>query len=135
MEEAALRILIVEDDPVSCAVMRKLMEPFGAIDSAADGAEALGKFRARRNMEEPYDLVMLDIMMPGLNGREVLREIRLGEEREGLAEAKCAKIVMVTALSSLNDVVESFRGQCDGYLTKPVSKRQLEQVLGAVGLK
>lgn len=128
-----MRILVVEDDHVSRSILTKLLEPYGQIDTAVDGTEALGKYTGQKKIGNSYELIMLDIMMPGLDGREVLREIRRIEESEGVSAAGGVKIVMVTALASYENVSQAFRDQCDGYLTKPVSKKQLEQALDAIG--
>jgi len=61
-------------------------------------------------------------MMPGVDGREVLREIRRLEEGMGYTTLSGVKIVMTTALSNYHDVAAAFRDQCDGYIAKPVQR-------------
>lgn len=128
-----MRIMVVEDDYVSRKILTRLIEDWGQVDTAVDGTEALGKFRSAIKIGAPYDLICLDIMMPGMDGREVLREIRRMEELEGVTTLGGVKIVMVTALSTYDNVSAAFRDQCDGYLAKPVTRKQLETTLAALG--
>lgn len=128
-----MRILVVEDDYVSRTILSKLVEDWGVVDTAVDGTEAVGKFRSAMKIGSPYDLICLDVMMPGMDGREVLREIRAHEEYEGITTLGGVKIVMVTALSTYDNIAGAFRDQCDGYLTKPVTRKQLETTLAAIG--
>lgn len=130
-----MRILLVEDDHVSRKVLSLMLAPFGEVDTAIDGSEAVGKFTSSRKAGIPYDLICLDVMMPGMDGREVLREIRRLEEQEGHTTLTGVKIVMVTALASYDNIAGAFRDQCDGYLTKPVTKKQLETTLATLGFK
>lgn len=128
-----MRILVVEDDYVSRKVLAAMLAPWGEVDTAVDGTEALGKIDAAKRMSAPYDLICLDIMMPGLDGREVLKEVRKEEERQGVAPLAGIKIVMVTAISSYSEVASAFREQCDGYVAKPINASQLEATLVSIG--
>lgn len=128
-----MRILIVEDDHVGREVLSAMLMRYGQVDTAVDGSEALGKFKSSRKIGQPYDMIFLDIMMPGLDGREVLREIRRLEELEGMTTLQGVKVVMATAISDYQSVSESFRDQCDGYLTKPISRKQVESILASFG--
>ena len=120
-----MRILIVEDDFVSRRFLTALLSPYGECDVAVNGVEAITAFRAARSEGSPYDLVCLDIMMAGMDGHEVLRTMRAEEEAVGPRAMKEAKIVMTTALSAKEHVMGAFKGQCDGYVVKPIDKGKL----------
>ena len=64
-------------------------------------------------------------MMPGMDGQEALREIRIQEEKRGVLYADGAKIVMTTALDDTKSVFSAFHELCDSYLTKPLRKETL----------
>lgn len=93
---------------------------------ADDGEQALEMFRKAYLHSEGYDLITLDIDMPGLNGHEVLKRIReyvpqIKEYKQG----KEPKILMVTNMKSHTDYTYSLREGCEGYLRKPIRPQNL----------
>lgn len=107
-----VKILIVDDEERIREMIREYtaLEGF-AIDEAADGAEALAKFR-----QEKYDLVILDIMMPKMDGWSVCREIR---------KVSQVPIVMLSARGEEYDKLFGFELGVDDYLVKPFSPKEL----------
>lgn len=120
-----MRTLIVEDDFTSRLLMQKFLEPYGATHVAINGKEAVEAARAALTAGEPYDLICLDIMMPGMDGQAALKEIRRAEEDAGIMIGDGARIIMTTALHDGGNVRTAFREQCDGYLVKPIEKAKL----------
>lgn len=129
-----MRILVVEDDFTSRTLLNKLASRYGEAEVAADGREAVQAFTQAVEDGSPYDLVLLDIMMPLLDGHQVLNRMRELEEARGLAGLAGAKVVMVTALDDYATIMKSFRGQCEGYIVKPVTAEGLEKQLREIGL-
>ncbi|MEW6217910.1 MAG: response regulator [Thermodesulfobacteriota bacterium] len=130
-----MRILIAEDDFVSRAVLQEMLAPFGVCHSAVDGREAVAAFAAALDRGEPYDLVCLDIMMPGLDGQEALREIRRLEAQRGIGGRALVKVVMTTALDDAKNIMQAFmQGHCEGYLVKPIDRKRLRDELARLGL-
>jgi two-component system chemotaxis response regulator CheY len=121
----AMKTLIVEDDFTSRLLMQELLKGFGLPHIAVDGQEAVEAVRLALNAGEPYNLICLDIMMPGLDGQQALREIRAMEEEMGIFSSDGAKIIMTTALADMHNKIGAFSGLCDGYLTKPIHKQKL----------
>ena len=102
-----MRILLVEDEPVAARMLAKgLREQGYAVDAAADGDRAL-----YQQSINDYDLVILDVMLPGKDGFEVCRTIR--EEGSGVP------ILMLTARDSVDDRIVGLDSGADDYLTKP----------------
>ena len=102
-----MRILVVEDDPAAAAVLSKgLREHTYAVDVAADGSTALEQASIN-----DYDLIVLDVLMPGINGLEVCRRLR--------AEGIAAPILMLTARGEPDQRVEGLDVGADDYLAKP----------------
>jgi DNA-binding response OmpR family regulator len=102
-----MRILIVEDDVMIADLLRRgLSEQHYVIDVASDGDDGLDLA-----LSNDYDLVILDVMLPRMNGRELCREVR----REGVM----TPILMLTGLGSSHDVITSLDMGADDYLTKP----------------
>ncbi|MFP4014003.1 MAG: response regulator [Chitinispirillaceae bacterium] len=119
-----MRILVVEDDMVSIKIMEKMLESYGDVDVVADGAEAVRMFDSGLE-SDPYDVVFLDIMLPEMDGQEVLKSIRKKEEKCGIFGSDGVKIIMTTALDDSRNVLQAFRAQCEGYLVKPISKDKI----------
>ena len=109
------RVLIVDDDPLIRGVVRAVLED-GAYDleEAASGEEAL---RSARRF--PPHLVLLDVMMPGMNGFEVAQRFREDPELKG------AVIVMLTAKDAPEDRARGMDSGADAYFTKPFSPLEL----------
>ncbi len=120
-----MKTLIVEDDFSSRLMLQELLKNMGPSHVAVNGKEALDAVREAFKTKEPYDLICLDIMMPKMDGQQALKEIRGLEEEHGREAGQGAKVIMTTALSDKNSIMEAFRQQCDGYLVKPIDKAKL----------
>jgi two-component system, chemotaxis family, chemotaxis protein CheY len=128
-----MKCLIVDDEIFCREFVATLLRSTADCDQAGGGEEALDKFTEALSSEEPYDLVIMDIMMPGISGHDAAKAIRQMEKERGLA--KRVNIVMLTALNSANDAMESFcNSQSAAYLVKPVSKDGLFNVVSKLGL-
>jgi DNA-binding response OmpR family regulator len=106
------RILTVEDDERIRTALRLALEDEGwEVDEVASGEEALVAFG-----RVPADVVLVDIMLPGIDGFDICRAIRKSSD---------VPIVMITARSDTHDVVAGLEAGADDYLTKPFSPREL----------
>ena len=101
-----MRVLIAEDDFASRKFMLRFFEKYGECDVTVDGKEAVEAFKMALEIDEPYDLICLDIMMPEMDGHQALKMIRRIEEENNISEDDRVKIVMTTALSLLKMVVQ-----------------------------
>ena len=128
-----MRILIAEDDFVGRRILQKYLAPFGICEIAVNGEEALAAFSLAWKEGEPYRLIFLDIMMPKMDGKEVLKNIRNMEKEKGVPEQDRAKILMTTALSDPTNVQEAIKSQCNDYLVKPIEKNKLLEKLKKLG--
>lgn len=120
----SLKILVVDDEPSARALIKRLLERFGTVDEADNGLEAVLLFRSALMAAEPYDLVSLDVMMPGMDGQAALECMR-GLEYTHRA-ARAAKILMISAVDHLNCIVSTSRHGADGYLVKPIKPLLVE---------
>lgn len=115
-----MRILIVEDEFNLADVIRKSLEKEKyVIDISGDGEEAL--YNIRSNI---YDLVILDIMLPGMDGFEILKKMR----EEDIA----SKVIMLTAKSMLDDKLEGLQNGANDYITKPF---HIEELVARVNIQ
>jgi two-component system chemotaxis response regulator CheY len=126
-----LKFLIIEDEFISRTLLKEILEPFGDCHTATNGDDAVKVLQHCYDTPgDSYDLVCLDIMMPGKNGHEVLKELRQLEMRKGIRGEKTTKVFMVTALDDTKNITEAMViGRCTAYLTKPVSRVKLEEQL------
>jgi len=108
-----VRVLVVEDEKkVASFIAKGLSEESYAVDVAYDGEE--GAFMA---LENDYDLIVLDLMLPKLDGMEVLKKIREAQ--------KAVPVLILTAKDSIEDIVAGLEGGSDDYLTKPFAFAEL----------
>ena len=108
-----MRILIVEDDRGISAMIRRGLEQAGyVVDSAADGARGLNMALAR-----PYSAIVLDIMLPGMDGWTVCQELRTRRNQ--------TPILMLTARDEVQDRIKGLDAGADDYLPKPFDFREL----------
>lgn len=129
-----MRILIADDDEVCCQALLMYVSLLGEVDIAGTGAAAIGSVRTALDQDRPYGLIFLDILMPGIDGQEVLRQIRSLEAQRGLLGLSGAKVVMTTCLDDRKQVMSAFRSQAEAYLLKPVDPAKLRQVLRDYGI-
>ncbi|MFP3983648.1 MAG: response regulator [Desulfurivibrionaceae bacterium] len=124
-----MKILITDDNIVSRKIISNFLNRYGRVDETASGLEAVDLVQKAIGENENYDFVFLDIIMPNMDGREVLTAIRTLEKEAGLTGRQRAKIVMITVLVNQDAVYESIRRQADGYLIKPVTREKIEAEL------
>jgi DNA-binding response OmpR family regulator len=113
------RILIAEDEAPLRSLVRMSLEAIGHyVTAVSDGEEALKAFAA-----EPFDLVILDIMMPRIDGFDACREIRMRSD---------VPIIMLTALGGTDDMVKGFEMGADDYIAKPFSFKEVQARIHAI---
>lgn len=113
------RILVVDDEDRIRRLLRMYLEREGYwIDEAEDGEMAL-----KKGMEIDYDLILLDLMLPGMDGVDVCRELR---------NKKSTPVIMLTARGEETNRVEGFEVGADDYVVKPFSPRELVHRVKAV---
>lgn len=120
-----MKTLIVDDDFVCRLLLQELLKNYGPCHTAVNGRETVEAVRMALDGAEPYNLICLDIMMPEMDGQQALKEIRELESQQGRVAKLGARILMTTALHDKDNIMQSFRAQCDGYLVKPIDKRKL----------
>jgi two-component system, chemotaxis family, chemotaxis protein CheY len=120
-----MKTLIVEDDPTSRLLLHTILRGYGECELAADGKEALAALLRAEKAKQPFQLVCLDIMMPDIDGKEVLDTLRGLERASGRLPETWSKVVMTTARDDVNTVGTSYYNLCDRYLIKPIDKAKL----------
>ncbi|OAI43570.1 hypothetical protein AYO38_10600 [bacterium SCGC AG-212-C10] len=116
-----MHLLLVEDERRLAVAVRRVLEEEGhVVDLVGDGADALAQARA-----EEYDLILLDVMLPSLNGYEIAKRLR--------AANNGTPILMLTARDSVQDRVQGLDAGADDYLVKPFALAELLARVRAFG--
>lgn len=119
-----MRALIVEDDFGSRHLLQAYLKDLATVDVAVDGEEGMEAFKLAWSENEPYDLILLDIMMPKMDGQACLKEIRELEHKMGVRQKDEVPVIMTTALEDPKNVIEAFhKGGATGYIVKPIDKQ------------
>jgi len=124
-EEAALKkkILVIEDEVHIQRLVKMLLEKNGyEVDAASDGEAGLTKL----NSDVSFDLVLLDIMMPGMDGLQVLRALKAS------SSTKHIKVVLLSALGMENVVLQGVKLGAKDYIRKPFHPQELVERIGKI---
>ncbi len=111
------RILIVDDNFANRQLLLEIVSDHAACDEVDGGRAAVERVKASLT-GQPYDLILLDIAMPDVDGLNVLRQVRELEDGMGRKPEERVPVVIITAYKEL--FVEAFRLGCTDYLTKPI---------------
>ncbi len=113
MNQRKARILVVEDDAALLQGLQDVLVFNGYdVEGAEDGGQGL-----KTGLQNPYDLILLDVMLPSINGFAICKEIRKKKPNQG--------IIMITAKGSEDDIVTGFKAGADDYIPKPFSLREV----------
>ncbi len=115
IDACKISVLIVDDIPINVTLIEKMLKPFHfVIEKANDGQTALDIVA-----DNKPDLILLDLMMPGINGYDVIKQLRAKEETKQLP------IIVISALNSNEDVVKGYDLGANDFLTKPIIMNRL----------
>jgi two-component system chemotaxis response regulator CheY len=120
-----LRILAVDDDRASLLILKTFLSRYGDCDVAVNGREAVEAFRSASERGQRYDLICMDIRMPEMDGREAVRQVRALEETDHISPTCGAKIIIMTAVDDMQEMIGCYEDFSDAYLIKPVSLASL----------
>jgi len=118
-EEHNFRVLAVDDSPLMRTFLQNKLAPYGiSPEFAASGEEALFKIS-----KQHFDLIFLDVMLPGMDGYDVCKMIKKNKDNNLM------KVVMLTSKDKTFDRIRGTMAGCDGYLTKPVDELKLRAII------
>ena len=121
MPNQARRILVVDDLPINRELLEDMLVPLGyQVFQAPDGETALQMVR-----EISPDVILMDIMMPRMDGFEAARRLKQDEE------TKAIPIVMVTALQAVGDRIKALEAGANDFLSKPVDRSELQATVNS----
>lgn len=124
------RILITDDSSYQRALLRNVLEAYGEVSEAAGGREACRLFAQALDRGRPFDLILMDILMPGMDGHEALRTLNDIQEQAGIAIEDRVKVVMVSSMDDPANMMQAqFEEGAAAYVTKPFDHALLVETL------
>ena len=131
-----MKCLIVEDELQSRHILKELLSSFGGCDIAVNGQEAIDSFRLAHESKRPYDVILMNVTMPVVDGLTALREIRSLEKGMEMPPGLMVKVVMMTAPDDPRTVIKAFKeGEANSFLVKPITQKKLDKEMATLMLK
>jgi two-component system chemotaxis response regulator CheY len=130
-----LRILIVEDSEFQRLHLKKILSGYGVCDQAENGDQAVEMARQALASGKFYDLIVMDILMPGTDGHAALKKIVEMQFSAGIDQDKKAKVIMLSSLSDPENILTAqFDEGADIYITKPYEPEIVVESLANLNL-
>lgn len=129
-----LRILVVEDEAVSAEALTALLSGQGTCVLKGSAEEGLAELRLAADAGCPFNLVCLDVRLPGMSGLDALRAIRAWESDRGVLLGRGVPVIMTTVCRDPHTVFGAFNSGCEQYLVKPIGAGPLAMALVSLGL-
>ena len=129
-----MRILIIDDEMVSRTKLELIMEYFGDCETLESGDDALAVFHQAHREKKPFDLIMLDINLPGMDGIQLLSAFRQAEKELGIEKPHQARILMTSAYRDKQRIIASVQSGCDDYIGKPFNLELIRYKLNKLGI-
>ena len=129
-----MRILVVDDDAPNLKLLTDIASKMGECEGAGGGQEALSAFKKAWEDWRPFNLIFLDVLMPDLDGREVLLKIREIEKEKKVSEQHQVRVIMVTGVSEEETVMDCLRNGCDEFIVKPIDILLVLEKMKKLGL-
>lgn len=131
-----MKSLVVDDELVSRSKLKKIMESYGPCDTVEDGDQAVLAVIRALNLGEPYEVILMDLMMPIMDGHEALKRIRAIEGERRVEPGKEARVIVVSCLEDQKNVCQAFfKGLASVYVTKPVNRESVQTALRSLNLE
>ena len=129
-----MRTLIVEDVHFLALILQRIIEPYSKADFAENGAVAIDKYTKAFTKGKAYDLICLDLLLPEMDGFEVLRNLRQFEDDFNITPDKRTKVLVISTFNDHKTVAKARAAGCDSYIAKPFRKDRVLQTIEKLGL-
>ena len=125
-----MKILVVDDEVISRKKLLAILGKYAECEMASSGEQALEMFQKSLDAGAPYKLITMDVLMPGISGKETVEKIRKIEADRGINSMDdSVKILMISASDDGKTIFTSFRKGCEAYLVKPFDADSILQKL------
>lgn len=129
-----MKFLVIDDDHVSRMKMQAILESFGDCFAVKNGRDGLSAFSKDLNKDRSIEVITLDITMPGMDGIEVLHNIREIEKKNKILKEDRVTVIMVTSHSKKDDIITCLQAGCNDYVIKPFSIESIDIKLNKLGI-
>jgi len=130
-----VKCLIVEDELKSRHILKEQLSSICECDVAVNGQEAIDSFRLAHESKRPYDVILMNVTMPVVDGLTALREIRSLEKGMEMPPGLMVKVVMMTAPDDPRTVIKAFKeGEANSFLVKPITQKKLDKEMATLML-
>jgi two-component system chemotaxis response regulator CheY len=130
-----VRFLIVDDDESIHLFLHVLLAPYGECSTATTGERAIEMFVRARDEGHPFDAVLMDILMPGMDGHQAAERMRAKEKEDGVAEDDSFKLAMITCVVDDTSVDRAFfNTRACIYIVKPLDRHKVISELKEHGI-
>ncbi len=122
-----MRVLVVDDCFFTRVKLKNMLCPYGDCDGSPNGEVALRLFEQAHNECVPYELITMDLDLPGMKGIDVVSRMRLWEREREVPAA--ARVIMISSSDEPKSILASLGNGCEWFLLKPVKQEKLEEAL------
>lgn len=130
------KCLVVDDDELSRELIVHYLDGYAVCDTASNGREAVEKVQASHEIGAPYSLIILDILMPEMDGHEAGKTIRSFEKNLGIPLKNQVKIIVLSSVNTPQEIMQSFMTiNPAAHLVKPVEPGKFRETLTKVGVR
>lgn len=130
-----IRCLVVDDDELGRELIAHYLAGVAECDMAENGTQGVDKFRQAFEGGTPYDLILLDIVMPEMDGHTAAKEIRSIEKEWGVPVTEGVNIIVLSSLNTPHDVIQAYvSARSAAHLVKPLHPEKLLTTLGKMGI-
>lgn len=130
-----LKILLVDDSKSAQQKIYSILSKYGKCDQASNGVEAVEYFISSVKDNSPYDLIIMDVVMPMMDGFEATKVIMSIQEKENIPEEERAKIIMLTSKADPANMMKAqYEIGVSTYITKPFEEETLVEAMNNLGL-
>lgn len=130
-----IKCLVVDDDELGRELLAFYLDGIAHCDMAENGVQAVQKFRTAFESGVPYELIILDIVMPEMDGHSAAIEIRQIEKEWGVAVNEGVNIIVLSSLHTPSDVIQAYvSARSAAHLVKPVKSEKLLRTLVKLGI-
>jgi two-component system, chemotaxis family, chemotaxis protein CheY len=130
------KCLVVDDDEMSREMIVNYLDGYAVCETAANGREAVEKVRDSQEQGNPFNLIVLDIIMPEMDGHEAGKVIRSAEKAQGIPLSNQVKIIVLSSVNTPQEIMQAFMTiNPAAHLVKPVEPAKFRETLGKIGVR
>ncbi|MDX2471783.1 MAG: response regulator [SAR324 cluster bacterium] len=128
-----MKILVIEDNLPTLTLLGNILDEYGAVTACSDGEHGVVEYKSAAETSEPFDIIFLDVVLPGIQGDEVVKLIR-NDEKTSPSRSK-VYIVILSNKVAFHDTGTGMYEGGDIYMPKPFTKSNIDEIMETVNPK